>query len=362
MRSLYCTADNISMATGGGAATVTELGALRSVSDVALVLSRDDIAPAKFHQPDSPFLQDYFALQQIQKHHFDLAHFYSGCFSQTIAYLKERGTKVSYMIAAHNPKLSIEEFQRLGMEYPFHHISDDGLWQIYTEGIRLVDVVLTQSHKSIPILKEIGAKNIKVIPGGIVWPKKVKPIPENFDVCYIGATGPDKGLLYLIQAWGMLNYSDSRLILAGWGTESLEPFIRQITDKGQFVLLGRVPDVADVYNACSVYVQPSVSEGFGLEIVEAMSYGRPVIASEGAGASELITDGVNGFVVPIRNPQAIAEKIDWLKNHKAEMIEMGQRARKKARNYTWSKIQLKYQKVFFELGEQAKYAAVYSAL
>ena len=353
MKSAYITADKISMGTGGGAVTTNELEALKSVSDDVFVISRDDIDPALFKQPASPFLEDYFALQQIllqqeiQRKYFDLAQLYSGCFTETVRYLKDRRTKVSYTVAAHDRKLSMEEFQRLGLEYPYYHIADDRLWQIYTEGIRLADIVIAPSSKSAQILESMGCKNIKVIPHGITWPKKVKPIPENFDCAYVGATGPDKGLLYLIQAWGMLNYSDSRLILAGPGTESLEPFIRRITDKGNFVLMGRVLDVSEVYNACSVYIQPSVSESYGIEIPEALSYGRPIIASEGAGASEIIKDA--GFVVPIKSPQAIAEKIDWLKNNRASMLFMGQRGRIIARKYIWSKIQRLYTKVFLEV-------------
>jgi len=349
MNSLYCTADMIGTETGGGLVTKNELEALRSVSDVELILSRDNIAPELFKQPDSPFLFDYFALQQVQNRHFDLAHFYSGCFTETAKFLKEQGTKVSYTVAAHDRHLSIEEFHRLGLEYPFHHISDDRLFEIYTEGYRLGDLVIAPSRGSTVILESMGCRNVKVIPHGINLPKKVQPIPENFDVAYVGAVGPDKGLLYLIEAWGMLNYPDSRLILAGWGTETLEPFIRQISDKGNFALLGRVPDVADVFNACSIYIQPSVTEGFGIEILEAMSCSRPVIASEGAGAAELITDGENGFVVPIRKPQAIAEKIDWLKNHRAEMFEMGQRAGRKAKKFTWDRIRDRYGKLYSSL-------------
>jgi glycosyltransferase involved in cell wall biosynthesis len=354
MRSVYITADKISMDTGGGAVTTNELEALKSVSDDVFVVSRDDIDPALFKQPASPFLEDYFTLQQIllqqeiQKGYFDLAHLYSGCFTGTIRYLKDRGTKVSYTVAAHDRRLSIEEFQRLGLEYPYYHIADDRLWQIYTEGIRLADIVIAPSFKSAEILKsDIGCKNIKVIPHGITWPKKVKPIPENFDCAYVGAIGPDKGLFYLIEAWAMLNYPNSKLILAGPGTESLEPFIRQFTDRGIFVLLGRVSDVAEVYNACSVYIQPSVSEGYGLEIPEALSYGRPVIASEGAGASEIIKDA--GFIVPIRNAKLIAEHIDWLKNNRDSMISMGEKGRIIARKYTRDKIQRLYKKVFLEV-------------
>lgn len=334
------------METGGGAATVTELAALREVSDVALVLASDEFAPWREKVGDSPFLEDYFALEQIKGIHFDLAHFYGGSFTQTIRCLKERGTKVSFMVAAHDRRVSIEEFHRLGMEYPFNHVSDDRLFEIYTEGCRLADIVLSQSHRSARILKSMGCKRVKVVPGGITLPENVKPIPDNFDVAYIGATGPDKGLLYLIQAWGMLDYPDSRLVLAGWGTESLGTFVRQVANKGNFALLGRVPDVADVYNNCTIYVQPSVSEGFGLEIPEAMSYGRVVIAAEGAGAAELIEDGVSGFVVPIRDPKAIADKIDWCKRNRQKLPEMGERAKMKASNYTWDKIRKKYAGIF----------------
>lgn len=349
MISLYCTVDKIALETGGGIVTTNELQALRSMSEVT-VISRDNIAPAIFKQPDSPFLYDYFALQQVQGRHFDLAHFYSGSFSQTIRHLKEHGTKMSYMVAAHDRKISMEEFQSLGLEYPFHHISDDGLFEIYIEGVRLADIVIAPSTKSANLLKSLGCLNVVVIPHGVYLPKKVKPIPERFDVAYLGQCGPDKGLIYLIQAWGMLNYPDSRLILAGSGTEDLEPFIRQVTDKGNFVLLGKVPDVADIYNACSAYVQPSVCEGFGLEILEAMAHSRPVIASEGAGAAELIEDGT-GFRVPVRNPEVIAEKIEWFKSNQDKIPEMGQRARSKARNYTWAKIQAIYAQIWRELGQ-----------
>lgn len=346
MHSLYCTADKIGTQTGGGIVTKNELEALDSVSENVFVLSQDDIAPPKFHQPESPFLWDYFALDMVKDKDFDLAHFYSGCFSQTVRNLKERGTKVTYTIAAHDRKISIEEFRRLGLEYPFYHVSDDNLWNIYTEGSKLADVVIAPSRRSAEILKAEGCSNVVVIPHGTNLPKQVKPIPETFDCAYIGAVGPDKGLFYLIQAWGMLNYPDSRLILGGGGTETLELFIRHIADTANFVLLGRVGNISEVYNACSIAVFPSVTEGFGIGILEAMAHGRPVIASEGAGASELIEDGVTGFVVPIRDPEAIADRIVWFKKNREKMPEMGRRARLEARKFTWKRIRERYAKLF----------------
>ncbi|MBA7670110.1 D-inositol-3-phosphate glycosyltransferase [subsurface metagenome] len=345
MKSLYCTADTIGTETGGGIVTYNELLALKEISDEVRVMERKDIEPSRFRQPDSPFLFDYFALEQIKDKHFDLAHFYSWTFTQTVSWLKSQGTKVTYTIAAHDRKLTVEEFERLGLIYPFHHIKDDKLWQIYSEGYRLADVVIAPSKRSAEFLRSEGCKKVVVIPHGVNLPERVEPIPERFDVSYLGAVGPDKGLIYLIQAWAMLNYPDSNLILAGGETETLEPFIRQTANQGQFKILGRVPDVSDVYNACSVAVFPSVTEGFGIGILEAIAHGRPVIASQGAGASDLVDDSI-GFVVPIRDPQAIAQKIDWLKKNRNKIPEMGQRARKKARKFTWGKIRKRYAELF----------------
>jgi len=346
MNSLYCTADVIGTETGGGVVTYNELLALKGISSEVTVIERKDIDPAKFHQPDSPFLHDYFTLEMIKDQHFDLAHFYSGTFTQTIRWLKAQGTKVSYTIAAHDRKISIEEFGRLGIEYPFHNISDDDLFNIYIEGQKLADMVIAPSTKSADFLKSEGCRNVVVIPHGVNLPKEVKPIPEKFDCAYIGAVGPDKGLVYLIKAWGMLSYPDSRLILAGGGTETLGPFIRQLTDKGQFVLLGRVPNISEVYNSCSTAIFPSVTEGFGIGILEAMSYGRPVITTEGAGAADCINDGLNGFIVPIRSPEAIADRIDWFRNNREKIPEMGQKARRKARKYTWPAIRSRYTQIW----------------
>lgn len=345
MRSLYCTADIIGTETGGGVVTYNELEALKSVSETVGVIERKDIELSKWRQPDSPFLLDYLASMLIKDKQFDLAHFYSGCFSDTVRWLKSQGTKISYTVAAHDRKTTVEEFERLGLKYPFPHIKDDDLWQIYSEGYRLADVVVAPSKRSAEFLKAEGCRKVVIIPHGVNL-KEVKSIPDRFDVCYLGAVGPDKGVLYLIQAWTMLNYPDSNLILAGGGTETLELFIRQVANQGQFKILGRVPNVSDVYNDCSVAVFPSVTEGFGIGILEAMAHGRPVIASEGAGASDLVEDGITGFVVPIRDPRAIAQKIDWLKKNRNKIPEMGQRARRKARNYTWQRIRGRYKKVF----------------
>jgi glycosyltransferase involved in cell wall biosynthesis len=79
-----------------------------------------------------------------------------------------------------------------------------------------------------------------------------------------------------------------------------------------------------------------------MEIVEGMSHGRPVIVSDGAGAMDCVTNGVDGFIVPKRDVKAIADKIDWCRNHPNELREMGKNARKKSFQYSWEKTKQKY--------------------
>jgi len=70
-------------------------------------------------------------------------------------------------------------------------------------------------------------------------------------------------------------------------------------------------------------------------VLEAMASGRPVIVSENTGSKDLIEDGVHGFVVPVRSPDAIAEKLQWLYDHPDEREAMGRAARRRAERQTW---------------------------
>ena len=103
--------------------------------------------------------------------------------------------------------------------------------------------------------------------------------------------------------------------------------------------------LADFYKQISVYIQPSVIEGFGITPLEAMAFYRPVIVAEGAGVSELITDGKDGFVVPSRDIKAIEDKLTFFKENPNEIDRMGRNARKTAEKYTWEIIKKQYREV-----------------
>lgn len=335
--------------TSGDIVASKELEAMRMLAsennEGVTVLTSNDIAPIRNGLPDIPFLIDYLTLDRLSNldlSEIDLAHMYGGTYTQTVRFLKSKGIKTTYTCLMHDRNISIEEHEKFIGSYPFSHVKDNRLWTMYIGTIKETDIVITPGNAPKDILLREGCKRVEIIPHGCDIPDKVEPIPENFNVGYLGAIGPDKGLIYLIKAWEMLNYNDSILIFAGNQTENLSPFIRQFTNAGKFHLMGKIKYINQLYNNISVYIQPSTTEGFGMEVPEAMAHGRPVICSIGAGSADIVENNLNGFVVHRRDPKAIADKIDYLKNNPKVLKEMGQRAREKSMNYSWDKIKDTY--------------------
>jgi len=144
--------------------------------------------------------------------------------------------------------------------------------------------------------------------------------PGKKVVLYLGRLEPIKGLRYLVDAFASLRRTDAVLVLAGTGAErgELESTARERGVLESVVFPGYVAtDAAVTYYALArVCVLPSITlpvgkELWGLVINEAMNQAVPVIASDavGAAAGGLVQDGVNGFVVPERNPSVLADRI-----------------------------------------------------
>jgi glycosyltransferase involved in cell wall biosynthesis len=333
---LYITSDKIGSETGGGVVTKNELLSLRKMGDVIVLnpTPETDVFATERH-----ILNE---LPKIDISKIKLAHFYSSTYPETVKYLKSKGIKISYTVAAHDNIESKKEFEILGIPYEFPHMTVPELFEKHNSSYKNADVVICPSSHSKIVMERIGCKNINVIPHGCE-PLPSKPLPKRFNVGYLGQIGPDKGVKYLLEAWALLNYKDCNLNLAGAQTPWLLGMIRSL-GKGNFNIMGYVKNIEDFYNACSIYVQPSVTEGFGIEVLEAMSAGRPVVVSDGAGATDVV--GGCGFVVPSRNIMALAEAIDKFKNNKELQLKTACVCQENASKYLWEKIKDMYVSVW----------------
>lgn len=333
--NLYLTADKIGIETGGGLVTHHECEALRSLGPCQ-VLSQDELG-----QGDSGdvWRHDKAAVKRLidDDLHPVLVHGYAGTFPESVKLLKDRGARVCWTVAAHDIEASRREHEKLGMGFPLPHLTDPELWRRYSDGYRLADVLVTPGQAPLRVLRGQGfEQRIEVIPHGCTLPDKAAPLPSRFTVGYLGSFGADKGICYLLAAWKRLNYRDADLLLAG--RDSVSPCVRQLVEHfggGSVILCGWQEDVSDFYNRLSLYVQPSATEGFGIEVLEAMAHSRPTICSRGAGAADLA-----GVSIDACNPGDLAKAIDDMRlvaNGRMQVL-----AREVAAKHTWDTVRQAY--------------------
>lgn len=379
--NLYITADRVGVQSGGGVVTANEAAALMDVG-LATVVGRHELEsaadtllagrmkPVGGWQMLDPWVWDNVVHARCDKIiravKPGLAHFYAGTFSKTVALLKSLGWKVTYTAAAHSIEESRREHEALGVPYNYHHLTHPEQWKQYLLGYLLADRLIVPSTHSRDVMIGYGADPAKVviIPHGCDLPpqEKLKPPPQRFTVGYLGAYGPDKGVRYLLEAWKKLNYhpDEAQLILAG--RDSNSPFAQALIDvtyadrpdaplKSLFGIrrLGWVEDITDFYNQISLYVQPSVSEGFGIEILEAMAHGRPVLASTGVGGCDCVPWEMNGNTFGPRDVGGLVERIDRVKKTLRPHERSGDFWRLVAQDFTWDKIRARYVQTWEEL-------------
>lgn len=169
--------------------------------------------------------------------------------------------------------------------------------------------------------------------------KQIKKTDNVFRVIYAGGLTLQKGSHYLLQAFSELTLENCELWHLGSIKDEMQPFIDKYkNDKIKF--LGHKPqnELYKYYSQGSVFILPSLQDGFGMVIFQAMACGLPVILSENTGGYDAISrDGEEGFVIPIRDVNAIKEKILYLYENQDIAKEMGQKARVRVSNSsTWN--------------------------
>ncbi len=173
---------------------------------------------------------------------------------------------------------------------------------------------------------------VTIIPHGappVAPPKEPRSGPLR--VLFVGSLSQRKGLSYVLEAVAQLNLS---LTLIGRPVALCPPLERALNIHRWIPSLPHAQVLAEMRQH-DVLVFPSLFEGFGLVLLEAMAQGLPVITTTHTAGPDVITDGVEGFLVPIRNSNAIAEKLSWLADHPQECWVMGESARQKAAQLSW---------------------------
>jgi glycosyltransferase involved in cell wall biosynthesis len=153
-------------------------------------------------------------------------------------------------------------------------------------------------------------------------------------VLFVGSMSQRKGLGDLFEAIKLLNNPAIELVVMGSLWAPLSFYKKQLSNFTYEP--GRAHDqVLALMRTCDVFCLPSIIEGRALVMQEAMSQQLPLIITPNTGGSDLIKEGKTGFLVPIRSPESIAEKINWFLENRERLPEMGRMAQEHAAGYTW---------------------------
>ena len=166
--------------------------------------------------------------------------------------------------------------------------------------------------------------------------------PDSLVVGYVGWLIPIKGVTYLVDAMAEViqRHPTSLLVLVGKGDEKGEEEIKLnkqvenlgIADSVRF--LGWRSDVNKIMGCFDIFVLPSLNEGMGRVLVEAMAAGLPIVASRVGGIPDLVKHGENGILVPPANAGALEQAISDLLSDKARRKRMGEAGKKMCRPYS----------------------------
>jgi len=225
----------------------------------------------------------------------------------------------------------------------------DSIWKnIEKKEIKRVPNFIAVSKNIERELYRRGAQNIQVIPNGISQSWFNIPNAEiNGRILFVGRIIPIKAIETVLQALKQVKHSipNAHLNIVGPILDrdykkKLDVLILKLDmiDSVKFTGSKSGADIEKEYAECSVFVLPSKNESFGIVILEAMATGKPIVATNVGGISEILTDEREGYLVEYGNVKQMAEKIIKLLSEKNLRKSMGDSGREHAKKFTWQTI------------------------
>jgi glycosyltransferase involved in cell wall biosynthesis len=208
-----------------------------------------------------------------------------------------------------------EEHQRWGLPYiapPAHILRREEAIYALADAITVPSAVARRSF----LAQGIAPERVHVIPYGVrldrFMPSEAPP-PDSFEVLFAGQISLRKGIPYLLEAFARLRHPRKRLTLVGSVMNELRPLLGRLPTQ-EVIFTGNIPqsELARLMSRSHVLALASVEEGLALVQGQAMACGCPVVATVATGAEDLFRDGVEGFILPVRDSVALAERLQQL--------------------------------------------------
>jgi len=288
----------------------------------------------------------------VRRRGCDIFHGWTTECIRSLEVAKEIGAKTIVERPAPHPaasrRLLREEYDRWNVPFPM----EGGIpwlrridWGYRDEVIAprefdLADRVIVQSEFGARTFVEEGfpLERLTVLPRAVEleqYPRNMEDRADRFRVLYVGTVCVRKGFLDLARAWTDLALPDGELRVVGQVHEEVVPLLAPYRDHPTIRFYGHLREgVADLFSSSTVFVLPSIVEGSAKTTYEAMAAGLPVITTPNSGS--VVRDGFDGFLVPIRNPEAICEKLGFFYENRDAAREMGAAGRERVAAFSWN--------------------------
>lgn len=254
-----------------------------------------------------------------------------------------------------HPKEKEEIMKNVNSMYPiwnsvFNSKSKILIESEHSEYVLASNVVVASSFTLNSLVKNgITHEKIFINPYGVDSAKftPYKSQNEEIQFIFVGTIGVRKGIPTLVKVWESINKKDAKLRLIGYLSEDIKNLIHD----SSIEIVGHVSrdEVKKLMQKSDVFVFPSFFEGFGLVLLEALSCGLPLISTTNTAASDLISEGEEGFIIEPGDEQALTEKMQYFIDNPHVIPQMSQKARAKAEQFTWDAYGDRWEKIIKEV-------------
>jgi phosphatidyl-myo-inositol alpha-mannosyltransferase len=281
--------------------------------------------------------------EALEREHFDIVHLH-----------EPLAPTLCTTVLSLSRSVNIGTFHAAEAKPSYRWTKPFGVSGLYKKWFKRLDGRIAVSKPAADYINKHYPATYHIIPNGIEvesYSPEVEPLPQYKDgkinLLFLGRTEKRKGLEYLLKAYGLLKPDNPniRLLVVGPNSRSFRKYQKQVAESGiediVFIDGHHVSDQEKprYYATADIYCAPATGhESFGIVLLEAMASGKAVVASNISGYASVITNGVEGLLVPPKQEVPLAQAIAQLINDVNLRKQLGERGCCKAANYGWDRI------------------------